>query len=166
MKALLAALLPSPGLSMVVLLLWLVLARTPSLAQALVGLFLAFTVPHIVANLRAPRAQLRKPGRALRFLATVVRDVVASNFEIAWGLLRRGSRQPTAGFVVISLQLRDPVGLAVLAMVTTIVPGTVWSELAIDRSAMLLHVWDVPDKAAFVARFKARYEQPLCEIFE
>ncbi|MFZ1390114.1 MAG: Na+/H+ antiporter subunit E [Dokdonella sp.] len=166
MKALFAALLPSPGLSMVVLVLWLVLARTPSLAQALVGVFLAFTVPHIVATLRAPRAQLRNPRGALRFLATVVRDVVASNFEIAWGLLRRGSRQPTAGFVVIPLQLRDPVGLAVLAMVTTIVPGTVWSELAIDRSAMLLHVWDVPDKVAFVARFKARYEQPLCEIFE
>ena len=51
-------------------------------------------------------------------------------------------------------------------MVTTIVPGTVWSELALDRSTLLLHVWDVPDETAFVARYKARYEQPLCEIFE
>jgi len=46
------------------------------------------------------------------------------------------------------------------------VPGTVWSELAVDRSAMLLHVWDAPDEADFVARFKARYEAPLREIFE
>ena len=53
-----------------------------------------------------------------------------------------------------------------LAMVATVVPGTVWTELAIDHSAVLLHVFDVDDEAAFVADFKARYEQPLKEIFE
>jgi multicomponent K+:H+ antiporter subunit E len=46
------------------------------------------------------------------------------------------------------------------------VPGTVWSELAPDRSALLLHVWDVDEEPAFVARYKARYEKPLREIFE
>ena len=51
-------------------------------------------------------------------------------------------------------------------MVTTIVPGTVWSEIALDRSELLLHVWNVRDEPAFVARFKARYEKPLIEIFE
>jgi multicomponent K+:H+ antiporter subunit E len=51
-------------------------------------------------------------------------------------------------------------------MVTTVVPGTVWCELAVDRRAMLLHVWDVDEELAFVARFKARYEKPLQEIFE
>ena len=51
-------------------------------------------------------------------------------------------------------------------MITTIVPGTVWSELALDRSRLLLHVFDVDDDAAFVAHFKARYERPLQEIFE
>ena len=69
--------------------------------------------------------------------------------------------------MIVPLELRDPVGLAALSMVTTVVPGTVWSELALDHSALLLHVWDVGDEeAAFVARFKARYEQPLREIFE
>ena len=56
--------------------------------------------------------------------------------------------------------------LAALAVITTVVPGTVWSELAIDRSAVLLHVFDVDDQAAFVARYKARYERPLIEIFQ
>lgn len=51
-------------------------------------------------------------------------------------------------------------------MVTTVVPGTVWSELALDRSALLLHVWNVDREDAFVTRFKERYEQPLREIFE
>ncbi|MND08945.1 putative monovalent cation/H+ antiporter subunit E [compost metagenome] len=51
-------------------------------------------------------------------------------------------------------------------MITTIIPGTVWSELAGDRSALLLHVFDVEDEAAFVAEFKDSYERPLMEIFE
>ena len=46
------------------------------------------------------------------------------------------------------------------------VPGTVWCELARDGSALLLHVWDAPDEAAFVAHYKQRYEQPPREIFE
>ena len=48
----------------------------------------------------------------------------------------------------------------------TIVPGTVWSELARDRSMFLLHVFDLADADEFVTYFKRRYEQPLIEIFE
>jgi multicomponent K+:H+ antiporter subunit E len=75
-------------------------------------------------------------------------------------------RRPQSKFVVIPLDLRDSVGLAALAMVTTVVPGTVWSELALDRSAVMLHVWDVDDEQTFIDRYKRRYEKPLREIFE
>ena len=59
-----------------------------------------------------------------------------------------------------------PMRWASLAIITTVVPGTVWSELAADRSAVRLHVFDVDDEAAFVALYKRRYERPLMEIFE
>lgn len=165
MKAL-RALLPAPGLSALVLALWLLLARPPSAAQLLLGLALALVVPRLLPLLRMPPVRLRNPWRVLGYMRVVAGDVVASNIEVGIGLFRRGAHAPKPAFVVIPLDLRDPVGLAVLAVVTTIVPGTVWSELALDRSALLLHVWDVPDETAFVARYKARYEQPLCEIFE
>lgn len=162
----LRALLPAPGLSALVLALWLLLARPPSTAQLLLGLALALVVPRLFPLLRMPPVRLRNPRRVLGYMRVVAGDVVASNIEVGIGLFRGGARAPKPSFVVIPLDLRDPVGLAVLAMVTTIVPGTVWSELALDRSTLLLHVWDVPDETAFVARYKARYEQPLCEIFE
>ena len=92
--------------------------------------------------------------------------MLLSNFEVARGVVTWRWRRPQSKFVVVPLELRDPLGLAALSMVTTVVPGTVWSELALDRSAVLLHVWDVGEEAAFVARFKARYETPLREIFE
>ena len=51
-------------------------------------------------------------------------------------------------------------------MITTVVPGTVWCELARDSSSLLLHVWNAPDVDAFVAHYKHAYERPLMEIFE
>ena len=158
-------LIPAPLLSAALLGLWLALARSMSLGQVLLGLAIALVMPRITRRWR-PRARVRRPLVVARFIATVVRDVVVSSFEVAWGVVVAPWRPPRARFVVIPLALKDPVGLAALAMVTTVVPGTVWSELALDRGALLLHVWDVADEEAFVARYKARYEKPLREIFE
>ena len=158
--------LPAPWLSLALLALWLLLARSVEPAQLLLGLVVALMVPPLASRLGLERGPLRRPGRALRFLGRVLVDVVVSNVAVGWGVLRFGRRPPDARFVNIPLELRDPVGLSMLAMVTTIVPGTVWSELALDRSSLLLHVWDVGDEAAFVARYKSRYEAPLREIFE
>ena len=67
---------------------------------------------------------------------------------------------------MLPLELRDPHALAALAMITTVIPGTVWSELAPDNSALLLHVFDLDDEAAFIAHFTADYVHPLKEVFE
>lgn len=162
---LLRKLVPAPGLSAALLVLWLLLARSASAGQWLVGLVLGVAVPLLVANLRIRPVRVRKRLIA-RYLLTVGLDALQSNVTVGWDVLRWRWRRPAHGFVVVPLDLRDPVGLAVLAMVTTIVPGTVWSELALDRSAVLLHVWDAPDAHSFVARYKARYEQPLRDMFE
>ncbi|HEX6240546.1 MAG TPA: Na+/H+ antiporter subunit E, partial [Polyangiales bacterium] len=128
------ALLPAPLLSAALLALWLLLARTPSLGHLLLGSVVALLIPIATAALRMG-ARVRRPGVVVRFILRVGYDVLVSNLQLAWGVLALPWRAPRADFVVIPLELRDPVGLAALAMVTTVVPGTVWSELALDRSA-------------------------------
>jgi multicomponent K+:H+ antiporter subunit E len=159
-------LVPAPWSSAGLLALWLLLARSASPGQVSLGLVLALAVPHLTASLRPTPVRVRRPLVAARFLMVVGYDVLASNFEVAIDVVGFRWRRPRAGFVVIPLDLRDPVALAALSMVTTIVPGTVWSELALDRSALLLHVWNLEDEQAFIARFKQRYERPLREMFE
>jgi multicomponent K+:H+ antiporter subunit E len=159
-------LVPAPLSSAALLALWLVLARSTSLGQTLVGLGLALVIPILTANLRPTKVRVRRPLVVVRFILRVGYDVLRSNFEVARDVVAWGWRRPQSRFVVVPLELRDPLGLAALSMVTTIVPGTVWSELALDRSALLLHVWNVGEEGAFIAHFKARYEQPLREIFE
>lgn len=157
---------PAPLTSASVLAIWILLARSSSPGQILLGLVLAVVVPLLTRKLRPTRVRVRRPLVVVRYILIVGYDVLMSNLEVAWGVLRWRWRQPNYKFVVIPLELRDPVGLAALAMVTTVVPGTVWSELALDRSAVMLHVWDVDEDEAFIARYKARYEKPLREIFE
>ena len=161
-----SVLLPSPLTSLALFAVWLALARSASPGHLVLATLIALGIPLLTARLRPNRVQVRRPLVVVRFIAIVCLDVVRSSFEVAWGVLRWRRRKPDSRFVVIPLELHDPVGLAALAIVTTVVPGTVWSELAFDRTAMLLHVWDVGDEEVFVTRFKARYEKPLKEIFE
>ncbi len=159
-------LLPAPLLSASLCAIWLALARSVSAGQVVLGLVLAIAIPILTNRLRVI-TRVRRPLVIVRFILLVGADVVRSNLEVAWGVIAWRWRRPVAKFVTIPLELRDPVGLAALSMVTTVVPGTVWSEIAVDQHALLLHVWDVDyDEQDFITRFKARYEQPLREIFE
>lgn len=163
---LLHKLVPAPLTTAGLWALWLVLAGPLSTGQVLLGLLLAILVPLATSGLRPTTVRVKRPLVIARFILMVGYDVLRSNLEVAWGVVRWRWRKPESKFVIIPLELRSPVGLAALSMVTTVVPGTVWSELALDRTALMLHVWDVPDERAFIERFKARYEAPLREIFE
>ncbi len=159
-------LFPAPLLSASLFVLWLVLNPPLGAGQAILGAIVAILLPAVTAPLRPLQVRLRRPTAVARLLVAVGLGVLQSNLDVARGILRSRVRRSTGAFVKVPLELTDPSALAALAMITTVVPGTVWTELAIDHSAVLLHVFDVDDEAAFVADFKARYERPLKEIFE
>ena len=157
--------LPAPLLSTALFALWLVLNAQASAAQLLLAATVAIAVPLLCVPLRPLPVRVRRPGAVLRLIGVVAHDVVVSNLDIGWRVLHARTKPPRGAFVRIPLDVRDANALAALAVITTIVPGTVWCELALDRSALLLHVFDVGDEAAFVTYFKQRYEEPLRKIF-
>ena len=159
-------LLPAPLLSASLAATWLVLNESLSAGHILLALLLGWLLPLLFADLRPQRPRIRRPLLVLRLVLAVGFGVLKSNLEVAWGILRMHRRQPHTVFVTIPLTLRDPTALAALAIITNVIPGTVWCELARDSSAVLLHVWElVGDEAAFIADYKARYETPLLEIY-
>ena len=159
-------LFPAPWLSLALWALWLLLNLSLSAGNLLLGAALAILAPVMFAPLRPLPVRIRRPGVILKLFFLVGRDVVASNIAVAWGVLRAGKNPPRSRFIKIPLDLRDANGLAALSMITTVVPGTIWSELALDRSVLLLHVFDLDDDAQFIEHFKTAYERPLMEIFE
>jgi multicomponent K+:H+ antiporter subunit E len=159
-------LLPAPLLSLSLWALWLLLNLSLSVGNLLLGALLGFLAPIMFAPLRPLPARIRKPGVAFKLFWVVGRDVITSNLQVAWGVLRARHKPPRSAFIKVPLDLHDAHGLAALSMICTVVPGTVWSELALDRSVLLLHVFDLGDEAQFIEHFKTTYERPLMEIFQ
>lgn len=158
--------LPAPWLSLGIFGGWLLLNQSLAPAQLLLAVVVALAMPLLFSALRPRPGPLRRWGVLARLIMLVGIDVVTSALDVAFGVLRARRQPPRSAFVNVPLELRDPHALAALAIITSVVPGTVWSELAADHSALLVHVFDVPDEAAFVAHFKQTYERPLKEIFE
>ncbi|MHC8407796.1 Na+/H+ antiporter subunit E [Pseudomonas sp. TMB3-21] len=159
-------LFPAPWLSLALWLLWLLLNQSLSPGHLLLGAVLGLCAPVMMRKLRPLPTRIRRPGVIVRLFFLVLCDVVKSNLAVAWSVLNDRRRPPRSAFIKVPLDLHDANGLAALAMICTVVPGTVWSELALDRSILLLHVFDLEDEALFIQHFKDTYERPLMEIFE
>lgn len=159
-------LLPSPVLSVALFLLWILLMQSVSVGTLLLGAALAVFWPAVTAKLRPAPVRMRRPFVMARLAGRVLLDMIRSNAEVAWAILTRRSSGIRSGFVLIPLELRDPNGLAALAMIVTFTPGTAWAQLSQGQNVLLLHVLLLQNEAELVALIKQRYERPLREIFE
>jgi multicomponent K+:H+ antiporter subunit E len=147
--------------------LWLVLTESLTLGNVLLGLVVAFGIVLSFQKLRPVTPRLRQVHVGFKLLFVVLVDILKSNMAVGRIVLGlTGGREVRSGFLDIPLDLRDPHGLAVLAMIVTATPGTVWSGLADDSSRVKLHVLDLQDPEEWIRTIKERYERPLREIFE
>lgn len=147
--------------------LWLVLAQSVSPGNVLLGLVLGFGMVLSFQKLRPVRPRPRRFLVAIRLMFIVTFDIIRSNIAVGRVVLGlTGGRVVKSEFLDIPLELRDPHGLSVLAMIVTATPGTVWSGLAEDSSMLKLHVLDLDDPEQWIRTIKHRYERPLIQIFE
>ncbi|MBS7351400.1 MAG: Na+/H+ antiporter subunit E [Comamonas sp.] len=159
-------LLPAPVLSLALFVLWLLLNHSVSAGHILLGAILGWAIPLVTLGLRPLPVRMRHPWKALKLALRVMHDTTQSNLQVMRFLLFPKTRRYPADFVHIPLELRDPNGLAVLAMIVCITPGTAWAEISRDRSLLMLHVLEVDDAEAIAQYVKTYYERPLMEIFE
>lgn len=107
------------------------------------------------------------PGPLTRVLAFVpfagalLRDIVVGAWNVILVVLHvRPLNRP--GIVEIPLDGRTPTGVAVMALATTLSPGSFLVDVEWERGVMLFHVIDASDPDAIRAeyeRFYRRYQQ-------
>lgn len=156
-----------PLLTLLLIAIWLTLAGEVSVPQVALGTVISVVLMLAIAELRPLRPRVRKLYLAVPLAARVLVDVLRSNASVAaivLGLVR--GRQVRSGFVEIPLQLTDPHGLSVLAVIVTATPGTSWAGISPDGGTLTLHVLDLKDETQLIRSIKERYEQPLRRIFE
>ncbi len=155
-----------PLLPVFLLLMWLLLNDSVASGQVVLGAVFAVLITVTVARLRPLPAWPHRLHVAIGLIWHVFVDIVRSNLAVGRIILGASRRQPTIGFMQIPLDLRDPHGLAMLAVIVTGTPGTVWAGHDAEHNVLRLHVLDLKDEGAWVRTIKDRYEQPLMEIFE
>jgi len=157
--------LPYPVLAASLVLMWLLLnGFTPG--HLVLGLGVALFASRIMAALHPAKPRLRRWRLIPRLFLLVFADVVRSNVAVAGIILQGKRRQRTAGFVAIPLELRDEIGLAVLACIVTSTPGTAWIDYDQDTGVVLIHVLDLVEESEWIDLIGNRYEALLREIFE
>lgn len=154
-----------PRLAVALFLLWLLLAQSFSAGQVVLGAAVAWFASRAMAVLRPPPPGCVRWVPMLRLARVVAIDVVRSNFAVA-AIILFPRHDRAAGFVRVPLDLADRNGLALLALIVTATPGTLWVEYDHGQRTLLLHILDLIDEAQWVALIKHRYEALLIEAFE
>lgn len=147
--------------------IWLLLNGELNAMSIAFGVLLAVLLVLAIAQLRPVRPRLRHVHLAVPLVATLLVDIVLSNLAVArvvLGLTR--NRQVRSGFIDIPLELSDPHGLAILAVIVTSTPGTSWAGVAPDGQVLRLHMLDIRNEDEWIRSFKQRYERRLLRIFE
>lgn len=158
----------TPLRSASLLLVWCALHNSFSPLILLTGVLLALLIPWLSRGFREPQPAVRRYGLLLRYLLMVLWDIIVANLQVIKVVLGPNSAM-RPGFVLLPLDLTEPLPLTILAGTICLTPGTVSAEL-LPRSAnkpqfLLLHVLDLQDEARLIAELKQRYEMPLKEIF-
>jgi multicomponent K+:H+ antiporter subunit E len=161
----LTRLFPHPGLSLMLIAVWLLLPNTFSLGGLLLAILIGIIVPLLTAPFWPNRPRLRFGWPMIDYVAVVLWDIVVANFQVAGLILFRRNRDLRSRWLVIPLELRSAEAITTLAATISLTPGTVSADVAADGRSLLVHALNVADEALEVARIKARYEARLMRIF-
>ncbi len=155
-----------PLLPLVLVGTWLLLNDSLSISQMLLGIAFAAFVTVAVKTLRPLPAWPHRLHAGVGLCWHVLIDIARSNIAVGRIILGTTRRQPPSGFMKIPLDMHDPHGLAMLSIIITATPGTVWAGHDTEHNILTLHVLDLQDEATWIRTIKQRYERPLMEIFE
>jgi multicomponent K+:H+ antiporter subunit E len=163
-KLMLYKILPHPILSLILWFIWLLLNNTVAAGHIVLGLIFAILIPLLTAGFWPEKVRIKAPLTLLKFLATVLWDIVKANLMVAKLILGRNDKLKPA-FIHIELDIKTPLGISFLANTISLTPGTVSCDLSADRRYLLVHALHAENSSDIIKHIKQRYETPLIKVF-
>ena len=157
---------PHPILSVVVALVWVLLANDIDVGTVVLGAILGWGIPKLTSAYWPDRPLIKHPLKVLSYLGIVLHDITVSSVQVAYWILFRRGDSLRSRFVTVPLDLTTAEAIVALAGTITLTPGTLSADLSADGKSLLVHCLEAPDPDEIVATIKERYERRLKEIFE
>lgn len=158
-------LIPHPGLSVLLVIVWLLMANAFTAGALLMGILIGILLPIFTAPFWPGRPDVNYRA-GLAYLLLVLWDIIIANFEVAAIILFRRNRDLRPAWLSIPMDLDTPEAITVLAGTISLTPGTVSSDVSACGNYLLVHALDAADPQAEIARIKARYETRLKRVFK
>jgi multicomponent K+:H+ antiporter subunit E len=158
--------LPYPGLSLALTAFWLILHNSLTPLTWTGAVLMGLVMPWCLVALDVPKMQIKSYWTLCKLLSIVIYDIIRSNFAVATIILSGSKRRTVSGFVAIPLDITNQYAWALLAVIITSTPGTLWAEHNSATNRLLLHVFDLVDEEDWINLVKRRYEPLLKEMFE
>lgn len=156
--------LPHPILSLSLWTIWLLLNNTVGAGHIVLGFVLAITIPLFTAGFWPEKVRIRAPLTLLKFLGSVMWDILIANLMVAKLILGRNDSLKPA-FFHIELDIKNSLGISFLANTISLTPGTVSCDLNAGGSSLLVHALHAENTNEIVKHIKQRYESPLMKVF-
>lgn len=157
--------IPYPLLTAALFLMWVLLVQSVSPGQVALGILVSVYATWSMKQLRPPELKLYRIKPLLPLTLHVIYDILRSNLAVL-KITLSPSRERVSGFVRVPLDLTNPHGLTVLAIIITATPGTMWIQYDKRRRSLLVHVFDLIEEDTWIDLIKNRYEAPLMQVFQ
>ncbi len=154
---------PHPFVSFLVVLTWLMLQHSLSIGNIILAILLGFIIPKLMQNFVVHTPNIHWIA-AIKLFFVVLWDIVISNIRVAKLILGPSDHIHPKWYRVPLETQHDQVN-SLLAMIITTTPGTVSAGIDQERGDILVHSLNCVDEQADILEIKARYEQPLIQIF-
>lgn len=152
-----------PYMFLSLLFVWLLLTGF-GIGHLALGALIVLGAMYASEPLELPQTRIRSLRALIRLAGVVGIDIVRSNIAVTRVILsgpRAAERR--AGFMELTVKLRDPNAVALLAIILTATPGTAWLDYNPANGRLLLHVLDLADPEDWRRLINGRYEALLNE---
>lgn len=157
-------LIPHPGLSVLLVIVWLLMANSLTFGALFLGIVIGILLPIFTAPFWPGRPDVNYRA-GIAYLALVLWDIVVANFQVAAIILFKRNRDLKPVWLVIPMELDTPEAITVFAGTISLTPGTVSSDVSACGKYLLVHALDAANPDAEIARIKSRYETRLKKVF-
>lgn len=143
---------------------WMALTGSAAPENAVFALGLAYAALRLFGSGAPPGAGLlRKLPSAGGLFVFFLWELLVANVKVALCVLRPG-RYLRPGIVAVPLDVRSEAGIALLANLITLTPGTLSVEIAEDQATLYVHALTVDDPSALRAEIKQGFERRVRQV--
>ena len=144
-------------------LIWEAMTGRTDAANLLLGFALGYGVLWWLRPLLGTTQYFRKLPESIRFTLFFLRELIHSNFRVAWDVISPKSRRKP-GIVAIPLDARSDMEITFLANLITLTPGTLSLDVSDDRRVLYVHGMFVEDPQRMREQIKNGFERRVLEL--